>query len=97
MKDKNKNTIYRILNELTASNLIKTTNFNKNNTYMINDLFCFFYYTWMSGVEIVINDSKIKDEYEAETKDNKPLTMIVDVVQMNIQDKYNNTWSRFAF
>lgn len=97
MKDKNKNTIYRILNELTASNLIKTTNFNKNNTYMINDLFCFFYYTWMSGVEIIINDSKIKSEYEAETKDNKPLTMIVDVVQMKKQNNYYNTWSGFAF
>ena len=60
-------------------------------------IFCFFYYTWMSGVEIVINDSKIKDEYEAETKDNKPLTMIVDVVQMNKQDNYYNTWSGFAF
>ena len=93
MKDKNKNTIYRILNELTASNLIKTTNFNKNNTYMINDLFCFFYYTWMSSVEIIINDSKT----ESEAKENRTISVIVDVAQIIKQDSYYNTWSGFAF
>ena len=60
---------------------------------MINDLFCFFYYTWMSSVEIIINDSKT----ESEAKENSTISVIVDVAQMIKQDSYYNTWSGFAF
>lgn len=53
--------VYKTLSELEATGMIRFSKLNGQNVYMINDLFCFFYYMWIEKNKL--SDFFKKDSY----------------------------------